>query len=491
MGAERPRGRALVAVTVGVLLALLLVALDQFVVGSAMPRIVAELHGLDIYSWVLTAYLVSLTTVTPLAGKLGDLFGRRTVLLAGMLGFALSSVLCAQAADMPQLIAFRAVQGIFGGLLFSNVFASIADLYAIEMRVRVQGVLGAVFAVASLVGPSIGGYLTDGPGWRWAFYVNVPVAAVAIALVALTMPRMRATATLRDLDVRGTLTLIAGVVPLLVALSITNEHAWGSPEVLALLAFAGVMLVSFVAIERGARAPIVPLGLFADRTFTVAVGAGFLVYVAFFSALLFVPLLYQGVLGIRASDSGLLVTPMLLGVIAGSVLAGQLMLRIRRYRYVGTAAIGLVAIGCVLLAQVTPASAEQDVVRGLIVLGVGIGVTIPLYLNSAQAAVERRLVGVVTGQIQFFRQMGGTLGIAVLGSLLAARLPGGATAAGARFELTAPVRLALTNGLHDVFIDAAVCAAAALVVSLFLREVALRHVTQSAAPTTAATAAAD
>lgn len=475
MSAEQIHGRRLAAVTVGVLLALFLVALDQFVVGSAMPRIVAELHGLDSYSWVLTAYLVSLTTVTPVAGKLGDLFGRRSVLLVGMTGFALSSALCGQAADMTQLIAFRAVQGVFGGLLFSNVFASVADLFAIEARVRIQGALGGVFGIASLIGPTIGGYLTDGAGWRWAFYVNLPVSAVAIALVLAAMPRLRSTASLRDVDFAGALALAGGLVPLLVAVSITRDHGWGSGEVLALLAVSALMLAVFVGRELRARDPIVPLGLFANRTFTVAVVAGFFVYVAFFSALLFVPLLYQGVLGIRASDSGVLVTPMLLGLIAGSVLAGQLMLRIARYRYLGTAATLLVAAGAVLLARSTTTSDQQDVVRALVVLGAGIGVTIPLYLNSAQASVERRLVGVVTSQIQFWRQIGGTIGVAVLGSLLAARLPTNADLAAARLALPSAVRLALADGLHDVFIDAALCASVALVASFFLREVAIRR----------------
>ncbi|HEY6957913.1 MAG TPA: MDR family MFS transporter [Candidatus Limnocylindria bacterium] len=475
MSADRITGRRLVAVTIGILLALFLVALDQFVVGSAMPRIVAELHGLDSYSWVLTAYLVSLTTVTPIAGKLGDLFGRRSVLLVGMVGFALSSALCGQAADMTQLIAFRAVQGVFGGLLFSNVFASVADLFAMEARVRVQGALGGVFGIASLVGPTIGGYLTDGAGWRWAFYVNLPVSAVAIALVLVAMPRIRSTASLRDVDLAGALTLAGGLVPLLVGVSITRDHAWGSGEVLGLLAIATVMLVVFVGRELRARDPIVPLALFTDRTFTVAVVAGFFIYVAFFSALLFVPLLYQGVLGIRPSDSGVLVTPMLLGLIAGSVIAGQLMLRVSRYRYLGTGATLLVALGAALLAQTTIASDQQDVVRALVILGAGIGVTIPLYLNSAQAAVERRLVGVVTSQVQFWRQIGGTIGVAVLGSLLSARLPASANVSAAQVALPSPVRIAIAGGLHDVFIDAALCAVVALVASFFLRETAVRR----------------
>ena len=477
MHAEPIHGRRLAAVTTAVLLALLLVALDQFIVGSALPRIILELHGLDSYSWVLTAYLVSLTTITPIAGKLGDLFGRRRLLLVGMLGFAASSVVCGQAADMRQLIAFRAVQGLFGGLIFSNVFASVADLYAIERRVRVQGALGAVFAIASLIGPTIGGFLADGAGWRWVFYVNVPVTALSVVLLALTMPRIRITATIRDVDLLGAFLLVGGIVPLLFVLSTTRDLSSVPATAQALLVISAIAVVALFFVERRARQPIVPLRLFLDRTFAVAVGVGLFVYVAFFAALLFVPLIYQGVLGTRASDSGVLVTPLLLGVIAGSGTAGMLMVRLRRYRFVGTFAIVLVAIGCAMLAQVAPDTSQPDVVRDLVVLGIGVGITIPLYLNTAQAAVGPRFVGVVTSQVQFFRQVGGTIGVAVLGSVLSARLPATADLGTAQLDLPLPVRLALASGIHDVFIGAMCSALIGAAVSTFLREVQIRQQT--------------
>jgi EmrB/QacA subfamily drug resistance transporter len=461
MDGERIRPRRLPLVTAGVFLALFLVALDQFVVGNALPRIVAELHALDSYAWVLTAYLVTLTTITPVAGKLGDLFGRRALLLTGMTGFVVSSALCGFAADFAQLVALRAVQGGFGGLLFANVFAAIADLYSAQTRVRVQGALGAVFAVASLVGPTLGGFLTDTVGWRAVFYVNVPVGIVAVA-----MPRVARTARLRDIGIVGALALACGIVPLLVALSIAPDRGWDDVLTRGLIVLSAVLLVSFYAIERRAREPIVSFALFRDRTVAVAAATGFLVYVAFFAALVFAPLLYQGVLAIRASDAGVLQTPMLLGVVAGSVLAGQVISRLPRYRFLGTAAIALLAIACGLLAQVGVGTAQADVVRDLVLLGAGVGITLPLYLNSAQAAVDRRFIGAVTGQVQFFRQVGGSIGIAVLGSLLSQRLGGGAA-----LDLSA--RVALAGALHDVFLVAAASAAIAIVISLFLREVPL------------------
>ena len=418
------RGGRLVLVTIGIMLALFLAALDQTIVGTALPRIVAELKGLEYYSWVLTAYLVTSTIMTPISGKLGDLFGRKPLLIAGMIGFVLASALCGQAQDMFQLVAFRGLQGVFGGVLFSSVFASVADLYTLERRSRIQGVFGGIFGIASVVGPTIGGYLTDTVGWRWVFYVNLPVGALAIAVVILTMPRTRHQATWRDIDFIGAGALAAGLAPLLVAFSITRDHSWGSAEVLGLLGVAVVMLVAFYVIEHRAANPIVPFELFRDRTFTVSVITGFLVAVSFFGVIVYVPLIYQGVLGIAATDSGLLITPMMVGLVIGSVVSGQLILRVTRYRYLGTFAIMLIALGTYLMAQITPNTKQIDVVRNLVICGFGVGMTFPLYLNSVQAAVEPRFIGVVTSQIQFWRNVGSTIGIAILGSVLSQQLPG-------------------------------------------------------------------
>src|SRR5256884_1232034 len=237
MSGEMTRNARILA-TVGVGLALFLAALDQTIVGTALPRIVAELNGLDYYAWVATSYLVTSTTLTPIAGKLGDLFGRKPFLLAGMIGFVLASALCGQAQNMTELVAFRGIQGIFGGVLFASVFATLADLFPPDVRARIQGIFGGIFGLASVVGPVVGGYLTDNVGWRWVFYVNVPVGALAIAAVALTMPKVAHKASWRDIDFLGAFTLAAGLVPLLVALSITRDHDIFSPEVLGLLLVA-------------------------------------------------------------------------------------------------------------------------------------------------------------------------------------------------------------------------------------------------------------
>ncbi len=510
-------GRRLVLVTVGIMLALFLAALDQTIVGTALPRIVAELNGLDYYAWVLTAYLVTSTIMTPISGKLGDLFGRKPLLLIGMIGFVLASALCGQARDMMELVLFRGIQGLFAGVLFSSVFASIADVFTIERRTRIQGLFGGIFGIASVVGPTIGGYLTDNVGWRWVFYVNVPVGIAAVLFVFFTMPRTQHAATWRDIDFVGAGALAAGLAPILVAFSITRDHDWGSPEVLGLLIAGAALLVAFYFIERRTDHPIVPFELFKNRTFAVSVLVGFLVAVGMFGAIVYIPLVYQGVLGIAATNSGLLVTPMMVGLIAGSVMTGQLMLRIKRYRYLGTLGTGLVAIGTFLMSTITPDTQSVEIVRDLVVVGFGVGITFPLYLNAVQSAVEPRYIGVVTSQIQFFRNVGATIGTAILGAFLSQRLPVNIRAKIAELNLPpqqlqglgsgnaqqlfdpsahipAPIlnaiRGALAVTLQDVFLAACVAAVLAMIASVFLADVPIRRQQRGAQPASAQPVAA-
>src|SRR5881628_1780609 len=257
MPAEMTRSARILA-TVGVALALFLAALDQTIVGTALPRIVAELNGLDYFAWVATAYLVTSTILTPIAGKLGDLFGRKPFLLAGMIGFVIASALCGLAQDMTQLILFRGIQGIFGGVLFATVFTVIGDLFPPDQRGRTAGLFGGVFGLSSIVGPTTGGFITDHFSWRWVFEVNIPVGIIAVLVVLAGLPYVRSKASWRDIDFWGAATLAAGIVPLLIALSITRDHAWTSPQVTGLLAIAAAMLAAFVFVESRAKQPIVP-----------------------------------------------------------------------------------------------------------------------------------------------------------------------------------------------------------------------------------------
>ncbi len=508
------RGR-LVLATIAIMTALLLSALDQTIVGTALPRIVAELNGLSYYAWVLTAYLVTSTTMVPIAGKLGDMYGRKPFLLVGMIGFVLASALCGQSQNMIELVLFRGLQGIFGGVLMATVFASVADLYPPRERPRVQGYTGAVWGLSSVIGPTLGGFLTDSIGWRWVFYVNLPIGILAVLLVAYAIPWSRSVHR-HAIDWSGVALLVAGLVPLLTAFSITNDYAWTSPQVLGLLAFSVLALGAFFVNEGRATEPIVPFGLFTDRTFAVSTVVGFLVTFGMFGTIIYVVLIYQGVLGIAATNSGILITPMMLGLVAASIISGQLMIRVKRYRYIGTVGIAIAAAGIWLLSRATTSTPESDVVRDLVIAGFGIGTTMPLYVNAVQSALPREITGVVTAQVQFWRNIGGTVGTAILGSMLAASLPAKVNDAVAKLSLPPQarsalsagtanaqalfdpaqvaatraslpaafqplfdqimlaVRAALASALHDVFLYGAIVVALGVPFSVFLREVPLR-----------------
>ena len=496
------RSRVILA-TAGTMLALLLAALDQTIVSTAMPRIVADLNGLDRLAWVTTAYLVTSTTMTPIAGKLGDLFGRKPFLLAGMIGFVAASALCGLSQNMTELIVFRAIQGVFGGVLFATVFTVIGDLFPPDQRGRLAGLFGAVFGLSSIVGPTAGGFITDHWTWRWVFEVNIPVGIIAVLVVLAGLPYVRSRASWRDIDFLGALTLAAGIVPLLIALSITRDHDWTSPQVLGLLAVAALMLAAFVFAESRADHPIVPLHLFKNSTFTVSMLVGFLTAFGMFGSILFTPLVFQGVLGISATNSGALVTPMMFGLLAASTVTGFVMRRIRYYRFLGTLGVIVMIVGMYLLSLVTPTLPEWRVVAALIVVGLGIGVTFPLYLTAVQTALPRQYLGVASSQIQFWRNLGGTVGSAILGAVLANRLPEYLKTRVADLHLAPQlasqlpkqinpnailqpsvvahlpvafvqaVRWALSDTLHELYLVAGVVLIVALVSTLFLKEVPL------------------
>ncbi|HSS61108.1 MAG TPA: MDR family MFS transporter [Candidatus Limnocylindrales bacterium] len=455
-----------VLATLGVAMALLLSALDQTVVGVAMPRIVADLQGLNFYAWVTTAYLVTSTLLVPVAGKLGDMFGRKPFLLAGMVGFIGASALCGTSQNMIELVLFRALQGVFAGVLFASTFAVLADVFPPTQRARMTGLFGAVFGLSSLIGPTLGGYLTDGPGWRWVFYVNVPLGVAAVALVATQLPFVRSSARLRDIDWIGTGLLFGGLTPLLIALSMTRDHSWTSVEVLGLLAVAAVMLVAFYFVERKADHPVVPFHLFRLNVFAVPAAISFFSGVGMFGAVIFVPLLYQGVLHVSATNSGQLLTPMMLAVVVSATVTGAVIARIPAYRFLGAAALAAMIAGLALLTRVGVGASPLEVTRDIIIIGAGLGVTFPLTLVVVQAGLPHQLIGVATSQITFWRSLGGTIGTAVLGSILTNRLS------------VPPTPVGLANALHEVFLVAAIVAAVSVVASLALREVPLTQQVQ-------------
>ncbi len=405
---------------VGVGLGMLLAALDQTIVSTAMPKVVAHLGGFELYSWVFTAYMLTSTVTVPIYGKLSDLYGRKVFFMFGMVVFMVGSVLSGGAATMTQLIIFRGIQGIGAGALMPVALAVIGDLFPPGQRGKVQGLMGTVFGISSVVGPTLGGYITDNLNWRWVFYVNIPVGIAALVVVAFTMPRGSAGRQGRSIDYLGAAALVASMVPLLLGLSQAGgDHPWLSSYILGLFAFSAVMLALFVLIESRVEEPILPLGLFRNRIFSVSVVAVFFTAAGMFGTIMYIPLFVQGVIGTSATSSGYILTPMMMSMIGSSMIGGQLISRWGRYRVIALVGLGIMALGMGLLASMGTSTTGRTAVYYMVVTGLGLGVTMPLYVIAVQNAFDHSRMGVVTSAVAFFRNIGGTVGVAVMGSLMA------------------------------------------------------------------------
>lgn len=408
----------LVLVIIGVLLGMLLSSLDQTIVGTALPRIVAELGGLDHYAWVVTAYLLASTVTIPIYGKLSDIYGRRPFFIIGMVIFLAGSALAGTSQNMTELIIYRGIQGLGAGGMMPIAMAIIGDVFPPAERGKWQGLIVAVFGLSSIVGPTLGGWITDNWGWRWVFYVNMPVGVIAILTAGLVLPgivRRRQ----HTIDYLGAITLIAWSVPLLLAFSWAGtQYAWGSWQITGLFIFSAVMLVVFFWIETRAAEPIITPRLFKNSIFLVSVIAMFLVSAGMFGAILYLPLFIQGVLGDSATNSGVVLTPMMLGFMFSSIVGGQILSRTGRYKILAICGFIVAAVGMFLLSRMVATTSEGEVVRNMIVTGLGIGVMMSLFTIVVQNAFPFRLLGEVTAGLTFFRSIGSTLGVAVMGTIV-------------------------------------------------------------------------
>lgn len=427
---QRQRQR-LALILPGLLLGMLLAALDQTIVGTAMPRVIAELHGLEHYAWVFTAYMLTSTVTVPLYGKLSDIYGRRTFFLFGMIVFLIGSALSGMAQSMTQLILFRAIQGIGGGALFPIAIAIIGDLFPPAERGKWQGLFAAVFGFSAIIGPSLGGWITDHWGWRWVFYVNMPIGVLALLTTGLTMPKL-ASGRQHSIDYLGAALLIAGVTPLLLAFSWAGtEYPWSSIQIIGLFIVSAMFLALFALVEFRATEPILDLRLFRNRIFTPTLLAAFLIAIGMFGTILYLPLFVQAVLGRTATNSGAVLTPMMLGFVFSSILGGQILARTGRYKILGIGTVAVAVIGMFLLSRMDIHTSSTEVVRNMIILGLGIGTTMSLFTIIIQNAFPLERLGEVTSALTFFRSIGGTVGAAILGTVmtnrfqdeLAARIP--------------------------------------------------------------------
>jgi EmrB/QacA subfamily drug resistance transporter len=503
----------------GLMLGLLLSALDQTIVGTAEPRIIATLSGFDRYPWVATAYMLSSTIAVPIFGKLSDIYGRKWFLLGGAALFVAASALCGAAGEltflpldgMNQLILFRGLQGFGGGILMGLIFIIIGDIFAPAERGRYQGLFAAVWGLASIFGPTLGGWLTDHISWRACFYVNLPVGVVVIAAIYSQFPALHPEGIKRVLDWAGIFTLTVSIVSLLLALTWVTQYGWSSARVESLLIVSAIGLAVFMSVETKAVEPLIPLTLFKEPVIAVCSICVFILGMGMFGVIIYLPLFMQGVLGVSATRSGNLMTPLMMGAVAGSIISGQLNLKLKSYKPAAVVGSVMVSVGMILFARMDAVTTHAEVIRDMVIAGFGMGLLNPVYTVAVQNVAPRHQMGAATSSTTFFRAIGSTVGVATFGSVFLTRFhrdfanavpPGTPASALVPFsnplmlaqlrprleeefgkypggadllhKLLAAVPTALIDGLQEIFFASAVIMTAAVLLHIFLRNVPLK-----------------
>lgn len=492
--AERSHAEIMVVIS-ALMLAMLLAALDQTIVSTALPKIASDLHGLSKYSWVATAYLLTSAISTPLYGKISDMFGRKKIFQGAIIIFLVGSTLCGAAQTMNQLIIFRGLQGLGAGGLMTLVFAIIGDIVPPRQRGKYQGYFSAVFAISSVLGPLLGGLFTDHLSWRWVFYINLPIGLLALAAIAtrLHLPVKKSS---HKIDFAGAGLLAISVASLLLATVWGGvDYPWGSAQIIGLFATAVVGALAFLYRETKAAEPIIPLSLFKNSVFSVAGLLSFLIGIVMFGALIFLPQYQQLVRGDSATKSGLMLLPLVGGLMAASLTSGRLISKFGKYRRFPIIGTAVVVLAFYLFSHIAVDTNRAVLGVWMAVLGAGIGMVMPVLTLAVQNAVDRKDLGTATSSVVFFRSIGSSLGAAVFGAVLTNRLAhhimqsvGGSQGAAAAKGLTTSaaslqslpvevmhkVLVAFASSFHDVFLFGIPFAIAAFVVALFLKESPLR-----------------
>ncbi|NTW03119.1 MAG: MFS transporter [Oscillochloris sp.] len=514
------RHRETILAMAGLALVLFLVSLDQTVVGTAMPKVIADLNGFSLYAWVSTAYLLAETVVLPIIGKFGDIYGRKWITIIGVALFVASSAFCGMATSMPWLIIGRGIQGLGGGAILATVFTLVADIFPdLRDRARYQGMLFSVFALSSVIGPIVGGWITDTIGWRWVFYVNLPLGMFALFVLPRVLPQNVRQHNTR-IDYWGALAMSIFVIALLLAFELAgNGFSWNSPQVIGGFLIAAVALAIFIPIERHSADPILPFELFRNRTFLATTTVLFLFGGGMFGLSLYTPLFVQGVLGLSASESGMVMLPMAITMPVVGIITGQLIARFGSLRPLMIGGIGIMSLGVILLTTLTTDSTPGMVAFYLFITALGMGTVMPVTTLTVQSAIAPQMLGVATSATQFIRSIGSTIGTAVIGTLvtggyvsaLSANAPEGVPADAVTAlrspnalvsaealqslstlmaqvpngsvltqELLDTARLALTSAIHNGFLLILSTIVLAFVCSFFVAKLRLAHSTTAA-----------
>ena len=508
MNNENVKGARLGLIIVALMASLLLSALDTTIVSTAMKTIVGELSGMALYVWPFTIYMLCSTVIIPISGGLADLFGRKPIFLTGIFTFVVGSIFCGASPSMTWLIIFRGVQGLGGGIITTSVFTIVADLFPPHKRGKYMGIVTSVFALSSIIGPLLGGLITDYLSWRWVFYVNVPISIIAIALVVPFMPNFKTTGRQNKIDIKGTVLIILALVPMLLAFSFAGStYAWGSVQIIGMLAFSAIMLALFAIAESKAQNPIIPMSFFKNRCIWLTLLVAFFSNAVMYAVIIYIPYFVQGILGQSATTSGAVTVPMTIALMITSNIIGFFATeRSTLFRFLTMLAFALAALGAFLLSGVTAASSYFSVIVFMVITGAGIGFTMPITNTNVQNAAPIEQLAAATGAVTFFRTIGSTIGTAVYGTIMATSMASGfaslnlsgvpeavraslsdpqvITDAGAVSQIigqTPPEQAAavqtavgaakdvLLGGIQNIFLFCAIVCVAAIVVSFFFK----------------------
>lgn len=451
----------------GLMVVILLAAFDYSIIGTAMPKVINSLQGMEYYVWPFTSYMLTSTIAIILFGKLSDIYGRKHVLITGIITFVITSVLCGFSTNMYELILFRGLQGIGGGILISLPFIVVGEIFSPRERAKYMGILGSVFALADVLGPILGGVITDNLGWRWIFFINVPVGVVALIIILYSLPNFKLPDIKKVIDYSGIITFILTLSALILAVTMAGDlNTSPSAEIAGLLVFSGIMFTLFIWAEKRAIEPILPLHLFKNSIFSVSSLGSFLAGALLFCGIIYVPLFAQDVLGMSATNSGIIMIPMLLSLTITSIITGLIISRTGKYKRLAIAEFIVTGIGVVLLATMNENTPYYLLLLYSTILGIGSGMAYNIFNIAVQNAFPLREIGVVTASMRFFRNLGTILFVPIFGYIMNFTLASSTA-------VTASYTQALVLSIQNIFLAATLLALVGLIVAFFLKEIPL------------------
>jgi EmrB/QacA subfamily drug resistance transporter len=457
----------IVMIMAGLMVGLLVAALDNSIIGTAMPRIINNLQGMELYVWPFTSYMLSSTISIILFGKLSDIYGRKNILIMGIVTFVIASILCGIATNMLELILFRGIQGIGGGILISLPFILVGEIFSARERAKYMGILASVFGISSVAGPILGGLITDTIGWRWIFFVNVPVGIVAVTMLLYSLPNFKLDDVKKVIDYSGIITFTLALSGLFLGLTLARDlNSLPLIEIMSLFIFSAVMFSLFIWAEKKAVEPILPLYLFNNSIFTISSVENFLASALIFCGIIYVPLFAQDVLGLSATNSGLLMIPMLISLTIASNIAGQIISRTGKYKKLAIVEFIITGIGIILLATMNINTSPYALLVYSTILGLGSGMMYTVFTISVQDAFTFREIGITTAAMQFFRNVGATVAIPIFGFIMNFSMYNSAIAHLGETEI-------LAVSIQNVFMAAIILAFAGIIIAFFLREIPL------------------